>query len=405
MKDISQQTIDFVRLHRHDDVRTLALKYGSNKDIDIAFVLDQIAGWQTMSKKNPAWAATEGIVYPPKLSLEQCSSQETANYKADILSRLIRKKNGLHAYFTLADLTGGLGVDFACMASRTTGEGEGCVYVERNETLCDIARHNLPLLGLPKAQVVCDEAENYLAHMPATDVVYMDPARRNAQGGKTVAIADCTPNVAQLMPLLTEKAEHVLVKLSPMLDWHKAIEEIAHVKEVHIVEAAGECKELLLVMERCCTGKPRIVCAVNGTATAFDADTAAHPTNVLSRTPEAGQWLYEPSPAIMKAGVFGELCERHGVKAISRDSHLFVADEEKPDFPGRRFHIGFVSTMNKKELKQALKSTERANIAVRNFPLTADALRRRLHLKDGGNTYIFGTTTATGHHIIIGGEK
>ena len=306
--EISQQTREFVRNHRTENVRDLALHAKRTPDLDLPWALDQIAGWQTARTKLPRWAETDGIIYPPHLSMEQCSSEPTARYKAQLAARLMAAHGAAaqsdataraqseqseqsgrpHESTTAAaatgavptaprrgrliDLTGGFGVDFSTMARNFAQ----AVYVERQPDLCAIARHNLDLLGLDDAQVVNADAASFLATADRADIIVIDPARRDEHGGRTFAIADCTPDILGMLDLYTAKAGHVLVKLSPMLDWHKAVEDCrGTVQEVHIVAVANECKELLLVLR----GRPDAV-------PVEDAPVTVHCVNITARSTE-----------------------------------------------------------------------------------------------------------------------
>ena len=387
----NEATIRFVREHREEDVRTLALQTRRDGEVDLPWALDQIQGRQTALKKLPSWASVNGIVYPPHLSMEQCSSEQTAIYKCGILEQLPRDCRE-----TLIDLTGGFGVDFAFMAR----SANHAIYIERQEHLCETARHNFELLGLNHAQIVHTEAENAIVTDPASTLLYLDPARRDSNSSRTYAIADCTPNVLELQDMLFKAADHVLLKLSPMLDWHKAVNDLGErVTEVHIVSVANECKELLILMSADHTGTPVIHCVNDDQLTTYypvDEDT----TLVITTSDEAPAFLYEPNASIMKAGCYGMLTQRFPVAAIAADSHLFVSSQYVKEFPGRRFAITAITTMNKKELAATLKGVTRANVATRNFPMTAQQLRKRLRLVDGGEDYIFGTTTAAGQHLL-----
>ncbi len=389
----SEATIQFVREHRQEDVRTLALKARRNSDIDLPWALDQIQGWQTARRKLPSWSAIDGIIYPPHLSMEQCSSEQTARYKCGIVDTLPK---GSHE--TLIDLTGGFGVDFAFMAS-------GCqraIYVERQEHLCKVASHNLELLGLSHATVINKDAESVLDEFttdPASTLLYLDPARRDSNSARTYAIADCTPNVLELLPKLFKAAHHILIKLSPMLDWHKAVSDLGNrVAEMHIVSVANECKELLMLLEADHEGEPAVHCVNDEQRLIIMASQNDVPLSVADSSDAA--FLYEPNASVMKAGCFGVLTQRYPIKAIAADSHLFVSNNEIKDFPGRSFIIDTVTTTNKKEQAQAFAGITCANIATRNFPLTAQQLRQRLRLKDGGDIYVFGTTNAMGQHQL-----
>ena len=386
--ELDEKTLEFVREHGEDDVRRLALQAARWPDVDMPTALQQIAGRQVARVKLPSWAAIEGILYPPHLSLEQCSSERTARYK----SMLVEGE-------TLADLTGGLGVDFAFMAQ---GRSQA-TYVERQETLCDLAHHNLPLLGLPQAQVVCADAEDYLARMDKVDTLYIDPARRDSAGKRVYALADCTPDVSALAPTLLAKASTVIVKLSPMLDMHQALRQLPCVAQVHIVSVRGECKELLLVLRRDHEGNVTMHCVNDDQRFCYTLgeERSSSPLVWDETVPEGGLWLCEANASIMKAGCHDLVAARLGLQVVSRDSHLMVADHYVEDFPGRVFKVLAVTTMNKRELKAAIQGLTHANVAVRNFPMSAPELARRLKVKDGGDTYIFGTTTATGKHIVI----
>ena len=391
MKD--EATIRFVREHREDDVRTLALQARRDSDVDLPWALDQIQGWQTARRKLPSWAAIDGIIYPPHLSMEQCSSEQTAIYKCGVVERLPKEFRE-----TLVDLTGGFGVDFAFMARHF----EQAVYVERQEHLCETASHNFELLGLNHARVIHADAEavlNDLSTTPASTLLYIDPARRDSNSARTYAIADCTPNVLELLPDLFKAAHHILIKLSPMLDWHKAVADLGdRVAEVHIVSVGNECKELLIFLDADHQGEPTVHCVNDEQRLVYSP--SENDGNTAIATDNDCAYLYEPNASIMKAGCFGVLTERFPVKALSAGSHLFISNQEVNDFPGRRFAITAVTTMNKKELATALKGITRANVAVRNFPMSAQDLRKRLHLQDGGDCYIFGTTTADGRRLL-----
>ena len=389
----NEATIGFVREHREDDVRTLALQARRDGDVDLTWALDQIQGWQTARRKLPSWADIDGIVYPPHLSMEQCSSEQTAIYKCGVMEQVPSEKRD-----TLIDLTGGFGVDFAFMARCC----DHAVYVEQQEHLCETAQHNFNLLGLHHARIIHGDAEEVLSHLdtqPGNTFIYIDPARRDSNKARTYAIADCTPNVLELKESLIDAGHHVLIKLSPMLDWHKAVNDLGeHVAEIHIVSAANECKELLILMAADHKGEPSIHCVNDNRHLIYTPTESDVPADIAES--DYATFIYEPNASIMKAGCFGLLTQRYPVKALAPDSHLFVSAEQVKDFPGRSFAVTAITTMNKKELASALKGITRANIATRNFPMTAQQLRHRLHLQDGGATYIFGTTTATAHHLL-----
>lgn len=380
---MNEATLEQIRRHRQDDVRQLALK-GMDP-----LVVQQIAGWQVARTKVPSWAEVEGLHYPRHLSLEQCSSEQTARYKASLLS----------PGDTFVDLTGGFGVDFFFMSQPFQRR----VYVEQQQELCDIARHNFDLLNHP-CTVVCGSATEYLQQMPHASAIYIDPARRDAHGARTYSISDCTPNVLELQELLVKKADRVIIKLSPMLDWHKAASDLQHISAIHIVSVQNECKELLLVLADGAMSEAPVVCInllADGTLQRFEYDPATNAQSANVNAKVNATYLYEPNASIMKAGCFDEIGNFYQICKLSANSHLYVSDHEVKDFPGRGFQILSIPSMNKRELKEALRDIDRANITVRNFPMSAEALRKRLRLKDGGHLYIFATTVGDGSHQLF----
>ena len=406
MKMMNEATRAFVREHRDEDVRQLALRGTKDPEVDLAFALQQIDGRKRAQEKLPSWAAVEGIVWPPHLSMEQCSSEQTARYKAEVA--------GSGGVFV--DLTAGFGVDAAFLAQGF----QKAVAVELQAELCAISSENFKLLGLHQIEVVNGNGVDYLHRMAPADLVFIDPARRDEHGGRTYGIADCTPNVLDFIDELLEKAQRVMIKLSPMLDWRKAVEDIGrqYVSAVHIVSVANECKELIIKVKRWKGEKVKklkgeeaedikVVCVnllSDGSRECFEFDASApSPTKTFHPfTFSPFHLLYSPNASIMKAGCFDLLAERFGVTPLHQNSHLFVSDKKVSDFPGRGFIIERMTSMNKRELKESLAGITQANIAVRNFPMSAEELRRRLKLRDGGDIYIFATTIENaGHRLLI----
>ena len=431
MTIMNDETREFVAMYRNEDVRELALKAKRVDGLDLPLALDQIAGWQIASKKLPQWASCEGIVYPPHISMEQCSSQFTAQYKSEIAQTLLApvvtvranvsdsaESDTLVAKRAMVDLTGGFGVDFSYLARGFSQ----ATYVERQRHLCDLAEHNMAALGLDQARIVCGDGVEYLRQMDPVDFIYLDPARRDEHGARTYAIEDCTPNVLELRNLLLAKSQCTLVKLSPMLDWRKAVTDFdGAVREVHIVATGNECKELLLVLGRPAHSDardgvdgagsrrrlaPHVFCVNDDQRIDYDSASYTQGLRVGGKPlPEAKNYLYEPNASIMKAGCFDLVEERFGVTQIGPSSHLFVSEQQIADFPGRGFAIEAVGSMNKKDTKRLLNGVKQANIAVRNFPLTAPQLRKKLKLADGGTVYLFGTTMQGGGHVLLRTSK
>ena len=413
---MNNHTLAFIEEHLNHDVQKLALQHHNNSLVDLPFALEQIKGYQVACKKLPTWAGIKQLLYPPHLSLEQCSSEATARYKAQVLAHILEqlKQEGeekcTNKPTSLVDLTGGFGVDFSFMAPLT----HSATYVERNALLCERASHNFPLLRLSHAQVVNDEAEHYVEHMKPCSVIFLDPARRDEKGAKTVQISDCSPDVLRLKSVLLAKCDSVIVKLSPMLDHHLAINQLnqggAVVSQLHIVSAQNECKELLLVLQKQ-VNKPLKVCCVNNNEVFSYSETELNvPLKLITTAQEKeadglqNMFLYEPNASQMKAGCYALLSQKFGVQALAPNSHLFVGSKYDASWQGRVFKITAVCGLNKKEIKKKMAGVERANIAVRNFPMTAQELRKRLKWKEGGH-FVFGTTLVSGTRILILGEK
>ena len=371
--EISAKTLHFIEEHREDDTRTLALQSKKYPDVDMAAAVTQIAGRQVAARKLPS------LWYPPHLSMEQCSSEATALYKASLLEG-----------DTFADLTGGFGIDCSFI-SRNFKQAD---YVERQTELCELALHNFPLLGLGHIRIHNRDGVAYLQEMLPVDCLFLDPARRDGHGGKTVAISDCEPDVSALESLLVDKAKKVMVKLSPMLDMSLAY---------------NECKELLLILQKePVSSEISIHCehiAGNGESQHYTFTLKQEKASACPLTDQVGTYLYEPNVAILKAGAFRSLTQTYPVMKLHLSSHLYTSASLVPDFPGRRFRVESVSGFGKKELKAFLKDMDKANITIRNFPLSVAELRRRLKLKEGGDDYIFATTLSDERKVLIRARK
>lgn len=508
---MNQATLDFIRQHQDDDVRQLAFLGSKYPEVDMPFALDQIRGRKMARVKLPRWASIDGIIYPPHISMEQCSSEQTALYKAELAARLLglspsssengeekekESENASNLHLSeickfagkgavdsefakneatckkqqilteadrnvneikeephegdfseetgFVDLTGGFGVDFSYIASRL---GVKSMYVERQAHLCEAAKENFERLGLKNVSVkngdgievlhsfaskkeaaasdslgiTEDQSQSLFKTKLGLKLIFIDPARRDDAGNKVVSLKDCTPDVTVLQEEMLSKADYVIIKLSPMLDWHRAVSELNCVQEVHIISVNNECKELLLVLsarnmdemeassadgEVKHAGNLRIYCVNDAQSFVCDElDMESSSVKIAPSTLEEMQYLYEPNASLMKAGCFGVLSERYDARMLSKNSHLFVSQAPIEAFPGRSFRIIAVSSFNKKELKRHLSGITKANIATRNFPLSVAELRKRLKLKDGGETYIFATTLSDESHVLVITEK
>ena len=391
-------TKQFIRNNLTADVRTLAL--GSHPDgVDMQYALTQISGWQAARLKVPLWAATEDIVYPKHLSLEQCTSQYIAQYKASFIEGL------LGSGFKMADITGGFGVD-CFFISRSASQVQ---YNEMSAELCDCARANFKALGRPEIEISCSTAEDFISHPEpdSLDLIYLDPARRGDAGRKLISISDCQPDTVALQDDLLHIAPKVMVKLSPMLDISRALTELRHVSRVMVIGLEGECKEITLLMQRDFDAEPTI--------TAVDINSNGTPEMAVSSTKsnenalplpitdpqqlQPGTFISEPSAPYMKSALFRTIAARTGTALLHPDTHLFWSKTEPARFPGRTFMIEGIIPFDKKSLASIIKT--QANLSVRNFPESASQLQRRLKIRDGGTRYLIATTLSDSRRILL----
>lgn len=384
---IDEHTKDFIREHANADVRQLALQATRYPMVDMRVAATQIEGRRLALAKLPTWARTDDIVYPVRLSMEQCSSELTARYKASLVGGE-----------RFADLTGGFGIDCSYMADRFSAT----TYIERNEELCRIARHNFALLG-KDIRVIHADSEEALATLTQHDWIFVDPARRDTAGRKVAALSDCEPDVCRLEKVLLEKAKRVMIKCSPMLDIAQALRELHSVSEVHVVSVNNECKELLFILESPAPSEPimHTVNFSNGDTQTFTYCATDEATAQCTYTNTVRRYLYEPNSSLMKAGCFRLPATRWDLEKLHRNSHLYTSDILHCNFPGRVFEVKSTDGFSKNELKRLTAEMKNANIAVRNFPERPEVLRKRLKLADGGDNYLFATTLADDRHVII----
>lgn len=392
----------FALAHREDDVGRLLLGHAP-AGVHVARAVQQIEGWRMARHKLPTWAACDDILYPPRLAMEQCSSEAAARYKAAIIRSYQTadsspKKDVCQSNTPrLTDLTGGLGVDCAFMAAAFCE----VTYVERNPDLCAIAATNFKALGLHHIRTVSGDGSKVLEELPMQDWIYLDPARRDGAGRKMVSLADCEPDVVRLMPLLHSHARWVMVKCSPMLDITQALRQLTSMQEVHVVSVQNECKELLFV-----TSAIPIVHAVSlRTDGSVESDCTFTPSDEQACQPAyadvIGRWLYEPNAALLKAGCFKLPAVRYGLQKLHPNSHLYTSDTLCTTFPGRTFEVVGSSGFGKHDVKSLLGDLRKANLSIRNFPDSVEGLRRRLHLAEGGDDYLFATLLTGGKKMLV----
>jgi hypothetical protein len=394
----NNQTEQFIRNHLTADVHTLALSAHPD-GVDMQYALTQISGWQAARVKVPLWATTDGIVYPKHLSLEQCTSQYIAQYKASFVDKL------LGSGFKMADITGGMGVDCFFISAGAAK----VFYNEMSIELCDCARANFKALGRPDIEVNCGSAEDFISRFEpdSFDFIYLDPARRGDAGRKLISISDCQPDTVALQDDLLRIAPNVMVKLSPMLDITRALTELKHVSHVFIIGLEGECKEITLLMQRGFDAEPTITAVdidQNGVpepavSSAKSADTALPLPIADTVCLQPGTYISEPSAPYMKSALFRTIAAQTGTALLHPDTHLFWSKQKPESFPGRVFRLEGIIPFDKKSLS-ALAKTQ-ANLSVRNFPETAPQLQKKLKLRDGGSRYLIATTLSDSKRVLI----
>ena len=417
---------DFIQEHMNDDTAELLLAARKYLGIDVPFAVEQIEARRRLKGKLPEWYGNADLIMGGRVPAEQCSSEQTARYKRSIIEGK-----------SLCDMTGGMGVDFWYMS-----EGmERAIYTERSEWLCEVAKHNFQMLQtLPSQQTLpspslqgggsisanrggngeTDEQGNHSLPVgrvrggsavrgvsvrcgdgrklpiPSVDVIYLDPARRAGDGSRVYAMEECEPNIVEWQDELLAHAQMVLVKLSPMVDLTDVLRKLKGVTEVHVVAVKNECKEVLVKQAYALGDFPHAECVTMHCVDFVGEKVIHYITNfpdemdVLVSAGGVKHYLYEPDVTLMKAQAFGSLCHRFNVRQLEIGTHLMTSDEFIPDFPGRIFEVEEKIPFSSKVLKGLKKAISQANMATRNFVLTADELRKKTGIKDGGEVYLFG---------------
>ncbi|MDE5999318.1 MAG: SAM-dependent methyltransferase [Bacteroidaceae bacterium] len=388
----------FIQQHLNDDTADLLLAARRYPDVDVPFAVEQIEARRRLKGKLPEWYGNADLVMGGRVPAEQCSSEQTARYKRSII-----------AGKSLCDMTGGMGVDFWYMS-----EGmQRAIYTERQPSLCEAARHNFAALADGCHPVVdVREGDGRNLPIPSVDVIYLDPARRAGDGSRVYAMEDCEPNVVAWQDELLAHANMVLVKLSPMADIKDVLRKLRGVTEVHVVAVKNECKEVLVKMEApqlpqeegCCNGNDvKVFCVDFKTNRTIQYSFClSDEMAVFVSESGVGRYLYEPDVTLMKTQAFGSLCHRFNhLRQLEAGTHLMTSDELLPDFPGRIFEVEERMTFSSKLLKRLKRDIPQANIATRNFPLTADELRKKTGIKDGGEVYLFGGKVKDVGHLLL----
>lgn len=380
MRRFTDREIKFIEDNEGKDVDGLRLKYSAkgDSDFDLDMCLDQIEALNRFERKLPSFFKTNGVVFAPRMNLEQSSSEQTALYKQGLI------KNGE----TLVDLTSGFGVDSFFLAQKASR----VVCVEMDERLSRLCAFNFRLMGLTNCEFVNVSCEQYLQEMDRVDVIYVDPSRRDEHKNRFMSLSSFSPDILTLMPQLIDKASRVIVKLSPMTDLKLLRQEVEYLTDIHIVSLRNECKEVLAVISKS-EYKPLMYHCINmleqkTDCTDFFFEKAVANLDSVKFSSEMKKFFFEPNSSFLKAGIFTPLCMKYNVEKLHPNTHLFTSDERIGDFEGR----GFELLEQRSAGIKALRDIERANITVRNFPWTVETIRKRTKIKEGGDLYLFFTT-------------
>ncbi len=387
----STEVQDYIIEHVSKDVQKLLLHNKEIFGLPFGLVADQIIARKKISSKVPTFYTTKGIVYPPSLNLEQSSSEATATFKLKILLKELKH----HRFASIADISGGFGIDSYFLSQAASQ----LHFVEPNNTLAEIVKHNFKHLRIENVIFHSSTAENFL-NFPSQkfDFIFVDPSRRDVLVKKVFRLADCQPDIKALLPKLFTVTKHILLKASPLLDLHQGLNELVHVKKVIVVSVGNECKELLFLVSDNFLGEP-IIETYNldkkGEMKQSFAFTFDQEKTTESNFGEPQTYLYEPNVSVLKSGAFKLVGEKFGLKKLHPNTHLYTSSKLKKDFPGRIFKIV--------ELKLDAKSIHerKANVITRNYPLKAEELKLKLKLEDGGENYVIGFSGMKKKYIVL----
>lgn len=381
---LTNEIQDFIREQCENPTSRLAFQKNPFPQVEWKLILQQIEAKTKAKEKLPLWYSAQNIIYPPKISVEQTSSEKTAIYKSSLI-------NGKK----IIDLTGGFGID----AYFFSKQFESVIHCEQNAVLSSIVQHNLKQLNANNIQCIAGNSEEILSSLQQQfDWIYIDPSRRNEQKGKVFMLKDCEPNVPELMNYYFKFSNQILIKTAPILDIKAGLNELKFVKNIHIIAVENEVKELLWEIEKDFSGQPNLK-TVNLTRLKtehFEFFLNEDVSRAILGKPE--KYLYEPNAAIMKSGGFDEVAHFFNVKKLHPHSHLYTSNE-LINFCGRVFELQQTIPYNKKSMIQL--GLSKANITTRNFPETVESLRKKWKIKDGGDVYCFFTTDDENQKIVL----
>jgi 16S rRNA G966 N2-methylase RsmD len=374
----------YIRAHASVDEKNWLLKHTEVEGVPARVIAQQLAGLRKAKEKLPSWATSENIIYPPATNLEQTSSEATARFKEKLVSEItVQHRTGI-------DLTCGWGVDSFFLSNPF----ESWTCLERDPGLLAMAQHNHQQLGRQHVVYQHSSAEDWLTHQRLEyDWVYIDPSRRRSGNEKVVSLSACEPDIVSLQATLLQMAPNVLIKTSPLLDITQALRELTFVRQVYVVAVGNECKELLFYLQRDFSGEPAMEACHLSDRDPEEISRFSFFVSEEKRTPvvtaEANRFLYEPNAAMMKAGAFKLIGQRYGLQKLHSNSHLYTSAEQMTSFPGRTFEI--VESVKPDKTLVSKLPEGKANILLRNYPLTVEEFKKKTGIREGGETYVIGT--------------
>lgn len=366
------------------DLSKLAFAGSPFPDIPVQALLEQISSRNQIKDKLPNWYAAQNIYYPPKLNLEQTSSEITAIHKASYIQGT-----------KLADLTGGFGIDAYYFSQKI----EEVTHIEQNETLSQIAAHNFKQLGVSNIQCLVGDSISLLNEK--YDSIYVDPGRRTQDKNKVFLLKDCLPNIPDNLEHILKHTQLLILKTSPMLDITQGLNELSKVVAIHIIAVNNDVKELLWFIQAQAQAPEIRIHSFNYTKKGLESFESGLKDDVETEYANPKAYLYEPNAAILKSGAFHEIARKLKLNKLAINTHLYTS-EELIEFPGRRFEIIKVTAYQKQEMKAFNKT--KANVSIRNFPQTVAELRKKWKITDGGNDYLFFTSLENNEKVVILGK-
>lgn len=391
---VSQPDIqNYLIEHEYDDERSLVLKQKEVNGVPSSLIASQLIGRRKAKTKLPGWYKTKGVVYPPGVNLEQCSSEATAIFKISIIKSQVSPEG------TAIDLTGGFGVDTFFLSTSF----QAVHYLEPNAELVEITKHNHHRLGASNIIHHCFSAEEFIQQTTLEfDLAYIDPSRRDENARKVHKLADCLPDITALQSVLFQKSTFILLKASPLLDIQQGLREMLHVKKVFAVSVGNECKELLFLAERGFEDEPLIEAIdifENGTVRSSFSFHLADEKKAVAVLGEPDQYLYEPNASVLKSGAFKLIAEKFGLTKLDMNTHLYTSSNIVQPFPGKVFQIECLDP-DGKQLKELLPDNK-VNVVSRNYPLTPEEIKKKLRLRDGGAMYLIGFSSSKKKHLVL----